>query len=129
MIYTYSYDTAYHGPAIPVVDITISLPDDADRKVILRALVDSVADGTVIPVRYLRQLGAKVVDRRRMRGSDNISYPVDTYAVLLEVGPLGGLVVEVTGNRFSDETIIGCDLLNQMVVTLNGLANVVELSQ
>jgi hypothetical protein len=64
-----------------------------------------------------------------MRGSDNIPYPVDTYAVLLEVGPLGGLVVEVTGNRFSDETIVGRDLLNQMIVTLNGLANVVELSQ
>lgn len=59
MIYTYSYDTAYYGPAIPVVDITSSLPDDAGRKVILRALVDSGADGTVIPVRYLRQLGRK----------------------------------------------------------------------
>lgn len=54
MIYTHS-----HGPAIPVVDITISLPDDADRKVILRALVDLGADGTVIPVRYLWQLGQK----------------------------------------------------------------------
>ena len=129
MIYTYPYDSAYHGPAIPVMEITISAPDNTERKTVLRALVDSGADGTMIPVSHLQRLGAKIVDRRWMRGSDNIAHPVDIYAVMLEAGPLGQMIVEVTGNRFGNETIVGRDLLNQMVVTLNGLANVVELSQ
>jgi hypothetical protein len=129
MIYTYPYDSAYFGPAMPVVDIAVSAPHNANRKISLRALVDSGADGTMIPVTHLQQLGAKIVDRRRMRGSDNISYPVDIYAILLEVGPLGGMMMEVTGNRFGDETIIGRDLLNLMIVTLNGLAQVTEISE
>lgn len=128
MIYTYPYDSAYHGPAMPTVDITISLPDDENRKIVLRGLVDSGADATMIPVRYLRQLGAKVTNRHRVRGTDNIAYPVDVYAVLMEIGPLEKMIIPVSGNRFNGETIIGRDVLNQLIVTLNGLAHVTEIS-
>lgn len=62
MAYTYDYDTAYHGPAVPVV------------------------------------------------------------------GPFTHAALEVIGNRQSDDIIVGRDVLNHMIVTLNGLANVVELS-
>ena len=82
----------------------------------------------MIPVRYLQRLGAKVVDRRRLRSSTTISYPVDIYAVALTVGPFTQATLEVIGNRQSDDIIVGWDVLNHMIVTLNGLANVVELS-
>jgi hypothetical protein len=83
----------------------------------------------MIPVRYLRQIGADIVDRRQMRSSANVLYPVDIYAVSLKVGPFRHTANEVVGNRQSNDVILGRDILNHMVVTLNGLANIVELSQ
>ena len=35
----------------------------------------------------------------------------------------------VVGDKLGDEVIVGCDVLNQFIVTLNGLASVVEISQ
>jgi hypothetical protein len=69
------------------------------------------------------------VDKRRARGSSGISYSVAIYAISLKVGPFEHTAVEVIGNQQSDDVILGRDVLNQMIVTLNGLANVVELSQ
>lgn len=128
MVYTYEYDTVYHGPAMPVVEIEVGAADADQSNVLLRALVDSGADATMIPVRYLQQLGAKVVDRRRLRSSTDVSYPVDIYAVALTVGPFTQATLEVIGNRQSDDIIVGRDVLNHMIVTLNGLAHVVQLS-
>jgi len=96
---------------------------------VLRALVDSGADATMIPIRHLHRIGAKIVDRRQMRGSANVSFLVDVYAIGLNVGPYEHPALEVIGNRQGDDIIVGRDVLNQMIVTLNGLANVVELSQ
>ncbi len=128
MIYTYEYDNAYFGPAMPIVEIEINAVGEQDR-LVLRALVDSGADATMIPIRHLQRIGAKIVDRRQMRGSANISYWIDVYAIGLKVGPYDHSTLEVIGNRQGDDIIVGRDILNQMIVTLNGLANVVELSQ
>ncbi len=83
----------------------------------------------MIPVRHLRRLEAKVVDRRYMVGSADVRHPVDIYAVSVSVGPYAQTAIEVVGNRFNDDVIIGRDVLNHMVVTLNGLAFMVELAQ
>ena len=129
MVYSYEYDSAYFGPAMPVVELELGVAESEQTTLVLSALVDSGADATMIPVRYLRQIGADIVDRRQMRSSANVLYPVDIYAVSLKVGPFRHTASEVVGNRQSNDVILGRDILNHMVVTLNGLANVVELSQ
>ncbi len=128
LVYTYDYDTAYAGPALPVVEIEISSSVPSENRLLLRALVDSGADATMIPVRYLNRLDIVPVDQRRVRSSADISYLADIFTVALRVGPFFHAALRVVGNRQSRDVILGRDVLNHMIVTLNGLAQVVELT-
>jgi predicted aspartyl protease len=128
MVFTYEYDTKYAGPAIPVAEIHIAQADHFANPFVLRALIDSGADATFIPIRHLRRIQAKKVDERRARDASGLSYPVDIYAVSITVGPFKHPAIEVVGNRQSEDTILGRDILNHLIVTLNGLAYVVEIS-
>ncbi len=83
----------------------------------------------MIPMHYLTRLGARVIDKRRLRSSANISYQVDIFAVSMKVGPYNQTAVQVIGNQHSNDVILGRDVLNQLIVTLNGLAHTVEISE
>ncbi len=47
-----------HEPPLPVCDVALSVPSTGLR-VPLSATIDTGADGTIIPVRYLREIGAR----------------------------------------------------------------------
>ena len=129
MVLTYYYDTTYPGPAFPVVEVAVHHIGKTSRTVELRALVDSGADATMIPLRELNYLAARKVDSRYARGIAGVSYPVDIYEVELQIGSYHIPKVYAVADGQNREMIIGRDVLNQFVVTLNGLANVVEISQ
>jgi len=90
--------------------------------------VDSGADATMIPLRYLRQIKAIRSQRAAMRGVTGAREVVDLYAVAIRIGRSHALYVDAVANKLNDETIIGRDVLNQFVVTLNGPAHVVEVA-
>jgi hypothetical protein len=125
MVYTYNYDSDY-DPPMPVVDLSIGLPL-SDTIVDLPAIVDSGADGTMIPVRHLQQVGARRSRKAMMRGVTGGAALVDLYAVAVRLGSYRQGFVEVVGVVDSDETIIGRDILNHLSVTLNGPALAVEI--
>jgi predicted aspartyl protease len=128
MVFTYEYDTKYAGPAMPVAEIQVARADYFDNPFVLRALIDSGADATMIPIRHLKRIKAKKVDERRVRDTSGLSYPVDIYAVSITVGPFKHPAIEVVGNLQSEDTILGRDILNHLIVTLNGLAYIAEIS-
>jgi hypothetical protein len=82
----------------------------------------------MIPARHLHRIRARFVDKRRLRDSANLSYFVDIHHVAIRIGPFYHARLEVVANRQSNDVILGRDVLNHMIVTLNGLAQVVELS-
>ena len=88
MIYSFEYDSAYLGPAMPIVELEVGLAESDQAVLVLSALVDSGADATMIPIRYLHQIGADVVDRRQMRSSANMLYPVDVLCSICESWPI-----------------------------------------
>ncbi|MCA9952420.1 MAG: hypothetical protein KDE48_22375 [Anaerolineales bacterium] len=47
----------------------------------------------------------------------------------MKVGPYNQTAVQVIGNQHSNDVILGRDVLNQLIVTLNGLAHTVEISE
>jgi hypothetical protein len=124
-VYTYNYDSDYHPP-MPVVELSIGLPL-SDTVVELQAIVDSGADGTMIPVRHLQQVGARRSRKAMMRGVTGVAALVDLYAVAVRLGSYRQGFVEVVGVVDNDETIIGRDILNHLSVTLNGPALAVEV--
>jgi hypothetical protein len=126
MVYTYDYDLTY-VPAMPVVTLAIGKPDAA-AAFTLSALVDSGADATMIPIHYLQQVGAikrQLVFIRTVSGKRAGAH---FYTVSLQLAHYQRQRIEVVGNQATAETIIGRDLLNHLVVTLDGLANAVVVA-
>ena len=62
-----------------------------------------------------------------MRGISGVGQSVDVFLVTLEIGPITISGVRIVGNPHGNELIIGRDVLNQFVVTLNGLAGEVTI--
>ena len=126
MIYTYSYDETFI-PALPVAEVQL-YQNREEAGVTLMALVDSGSDATMIPLRYLKQIKARKGAQKQIRGIAGLSYPVDTYRVSIKVGPHHTRLTVIADGQ-NRQMILGRDILNRMIVTLNGLAGVVELSQ
>ena len=124
-IFTYNYSSDYH-PSMPMVDLSIGLPL-TEPTVGLQAIVDSGADATMIPVEYLRQIGARRSRKALMRGVTGDGALVDLFAVAVQLGSYQQRFLEVVGVTDSDEAIVGRDVLNHLMVTLNGPAAVVEV--
>ncbi len=126
-IYTYDYDLAYI-PAMPTVQIQIGRPDSV-ASFSLSALVDSGADATMIPVSFLEEIAAKKRRRVSIRGISGRRAGANLYTVSLQFAHYKRQRIDVVGNADTDEVIIGRDVLNHLVVTLDGLANAVVVEQ
>jgi predicted aspartyl protease len=127
MIYTYDYDLNY-VPAMPVVTLYIGKPD-SDAAFALSALVDSGADATMIPIKYLQEIHA--IKRRYVfiRSIAGQRTGANLYTVSLQFAHYKRTRIEVVGNGETGEVIIGRDILNHLVVTLDGSANAVLVQQ
>ena len=126
-LYTYPYSRNYQ-PAMPVVEIGLSKSGHFEPGTLRLALIDSGADGTLVPVDILEEIGARLVGAARIRSVLGDSQVADIYLVSLQIGPHVLGAVRVVAGPEGDEIIVGRNVLNQLVVTLNGLASAVEIS-
>jgi hypothetical protein len=122
---SYEYDRSY-WPAFPVLELTITGAEIELQRTV-QGLIDSGSDATQIPASMLRSIGARETDQRWVRDLSGIRYPVEMYTVQIAIGSLVLPGMEVVGRERTNEIIIGRDVLNQMVVTMNDLAHVTEL--
>jgi predicted aspartyl protease len=125
-IYTYDYSQAY-DPPFPVIEITLSLPGQVQNEATFTALIDSGSDGTLIPLDILEGMGARYVDQARIRSILGDSRLVNLYLVSLGIGPHQIPAVRAIAAVEGQEIILGRDILNQLVITLNGPASVSEI--
>ena len=124
--YSHTYDAGY-DPAMPVVEVVVQNILTGARSVPMLAIVDSGADGCLVPVSILQALNLRPIRRATMRGVSGIGLSVELSLVALEVGAITMKGVRVVGDRRGSELVIGRNVLNQLIVTLNGLAGEVEL--
>lgn len=122
---SFEYDHSYF-PAFPVLDFTI-LSGKNGRLHPLQGLIDSGSDVTQIPISILQMIKAREVDDRWVRDASGLRYPVPIYMVQLQIGDSILHGIEVVGRSGTNEILVGRDVLNQFVVTLNGLANMTEI--
>ena len=124
-IYTHDYDAGYN-PAMPVVEIQLRR-SASQPPIYLQAIADTGSDATMIPLRYLRQLQARKGHTQMLSGVAGGRYEVDLYGVSVQIGSHRPVYVDAVGTVANNEAIIGRDVLNQFVVTLNAPSHVVEV--
>lgn len=116
-----SYDDAHHSPPAPFALVGLRRKDSDAQIENLPMLIDSGADSTILPGNSARDLGLVVEDGRGVE--------VEGFDGGRKVLPVVQAVVVFDGKRFNgeylvDETIpigvLGRNILNQLVVELNG---------
>ncbi|MDM8520524.1 aspartyl protease family protein [Anaerolineales bacterium HSG6] len=127
-IYTYPYDQTYQ-PAMPMVEVGVQLPENSTVEVELTLLIDSGSDGTLVPIDILEEIGSRYVDQVRIRSILGDTELADRYLVNLRVGSHLIRAVRVVAINAHDEPILGRNVLNQLSITLNGLAGVTEIPE
>lgn len=125
-LYTFSYSVDY-DPAMPVLEVTISEPHSNEAVTYAPALIDSGADGTLVPVDLLERIGAVSVASGRLTWFWQASRQVSIYIVRLQIGAYTLPRVRVAGVPAGTDLILGRNVLNQMRVTLDGPALTTEI--
>ena len=125
MLYTFDYDRNY-VPSAPAAEILIGRAQ-TEPTLSLTAMVDSGADASLIPIVALTQVRARKGRQAWLRGMTGQRIAVDLYLISLRLGPYSQQALWVAGGISPDEIILGRDVLNHLVVTLNGLASIVEI--
>lgn len=123
---SYAYDNEYR-PAAPVIPITVE--GYSDRKPItLHAFVDTGADATMLGQNILTAVGAEYEDSVLLRGTAGGVQRVDRYTARIRVRNVIIPAVSAVATAAGSEPLIGRDVLNQLVIMLNGPAEIVEIS-
>ena len=122
--FPYSHD--YFPPA-PVVRIRLGYPGENLTVGPLMALIDTGADGTLIPLTHLDALAAPFVDHVRIRSHWGEWESVELFTVDLEIDGIRLPAIEVVGDPSGDEIVLGRNVLNSMVLLLDGREKRVEV--
>ena len=126
LVYTFDYRHDYDPPK-PVIELEVSLPGRSQPKVSTVMLIDSGAKA-MMAIDILQLINAKPIDHIRVLSLFGASRSTELYVVDLHIGVHHIHAVEVAALTAKEENIMGRDVLNHLVVTLNGLAGVTEIA-
>lgn len=124
----YHYSRNYF-PSAPIIEVTLIAVAEALRVGPLPALVDSGADGTIIPINHLNEIHAPPTEEMVIRSQWGERYRVMLYLVDMQIGDLTFPGLEVAGDEIANEIIVGRDILNRLRILLNGPKEMVEVSE
>jgi predicted aspartyl protease len=121
------YDESYVPPA-PALDILFAAPGEPFRVGPLPGLIDTGADTSIVPSRFLELLPVQIDSQRYLRGYGGIRRAVDIYVVDVGIGTQRLPGVEIVADDIETDVIIGRNILNRLRVTLDGPGGVTEVS-
>ncbi len=127
MNYSRHYNSTY-SPAMPVVEITIQNVETGRQSEKITAIIDSGADSCILPMKFLKAIGSEPIRKSQMVGAANIGFQVELHLLTVHIGAIIVYGIETVADKQNREAIIGRNVLNQLVVTLNGLAGVTEIT-
>jgi predicted aspartyl protease len=122
----FAYLDAYFPPA-PALEVKIGYPTESLRLGPFIAIVDTGADGTLVPLSLLDSLNAPFVDDVRIRSHWGEWRNIQIFTVDIGIGSLRLPSIEVLGDDVGNEIVLGRNLLNKLRLLLDGRTNYVEL--
>lgn len=124
----FPYDDTY-SPPTPVCQVSFSVARTAQSVGPLGAILDTGADGTLVPQRYLDAIGARRVMETGLRSQWGERRVVYLYLVTLHIGEIELPGTYVVGDERSDEIVLGRNVLNHLKIWLDGPENISRLSK
>lgn len=113
-----------HRPPFPTLTVALRAPEGAASTASFTALLDTGADITSVPIHLLEQIGAPELDEVRVRGHWGTSVNAITYLVDVVITDLTLPGIEVIGDTINPETVLGRDIINHLILLVDGpLAN------
>jgi predicted aspartyl protease len=122
----YDYSVA-HTPSAPVCEVYLGVGGGVPNFGPHLAIIDTGADISVIPLGYLRQVGAQQVGLDRARSIWGDARTVSVYAVSMRIEHLQLLALRVLADEQSDEIVLGRTVLNRLKLVLDGTAGLIEV--
>jgi hypothetical protein len=120
------FDSSY-TPAFPVLPIVVRNPVNATATPTLAGYLDTGADGTLVPSTYLRGLGVVNTYPMSMRSHWGRSRTVFLYTVDLEVAGSNLPGIEVIADTRGQQVLLGRNVLNRLVLLLDGVRNATDV--
>jgi predicted aspartyl protease len=117
-------DTYY--PPMPALEIQLGYPEEALTLGPLTAIVDTGADGTLVPQSLVDEIGAPLVDEVRIRSHWGEWRDLQLFTVDVGIGQAILPAIEVVGDDQGKEIVLGRNVLNRLKLLLDGPAGQVE---
>ena len=121
-----AYDSQF-DPALPVLAIRLSAPGEVSSGELLTAIVDTGADGTLIPSAYLEEAGAIVVGDAILRSVLGDVREVHLFEVDIHFDALTLPGVLVAADDQGNEVLLGRNALNKLILLLDGQSRQTDL--
>jgi predicted aspartyl protease len=116
----YKYDPSYY-PSVPAVEIWLAVPEQAMSVGPLSAIIDTGADGTLVPVQIVRRLPSMLaLDRKTLRSQWGEPRVVRACWVDLGIAHIRLPAIEIVADTLGDEVILGRNVLNRLKIFLDG---------
>ncbi len=122
----FSYDSSFFPPA-PSIEIRLGAPDASLAIGPVRAFVDTGADVSIVPIRHIEPLALQADNRKFLRSGWGERRLVDVYLLDVGIGNLRLSLIEIIADERGSEVILGRNVLNKLVVLLNGPKAFLEL--
>ena len=122
----FSYDPNYFPP-MPSVTIWLGVPDESLTIGPLSACVDTGADIASIPFQHIRLLKVQVDNRKYLRSQWGERRLVDICFLDMGIGNMRLPFVEIVADDWSEEVILGRNVLNKLIMTLNRPKQLLEI--
>jgi predicted aspartyl protease len=120
------YDSSFVPPA-PVLHIRLASPGESPQGESLAGIADTGSDGTLVPVRILEAIEAIDVGEAILYGVLGETRNVHLYEVDIHIGDVTLPNVIVVGDDHGDEIVIGRNILNGLILLLDGQRNLTDL--
>ncbi|MEW6717480.1 MAG: retroviral-like aspartic protease family protein [Chloroflexota bacterium] len=118
---TSSYSQDYVPPA-PILPVSIAIPDKSPETEEYEALVDTGADATFVPTEMLEELELPIQYMANVRshlGDRLHRVPIHRVDIIL-FGTIRLPSIEVIGDDWGSQIILGRNVLNKLRIYLNG---------
>lgn len=126
MTHRQPFSNAYFPP-MPVVDVWIASPTEQTWVGPFTAIIDSGADFAIVPSSLLLPLNPPVVRPATLSSQWQEEHSVYVYEIDLRLGDITLPAIDVAGDPFSQDILLGRNVLNLLDIRLQGPEQITHL--